>query len=113
MTRLAEQHRMAVPWVLDTLEQYARYPMMQKRVTPGAQQGEHRIGSLERGVNHRSKTGITFALGIHHIHDQHLGFTPCPRIAPAPFLGLRASFGLTQPQASAITADHHPTSRHG
>ena len=34
MTRLAEQHRMAVPWVLDTLEQYARYPMMQKRVTP-------------------------------------------------------------------------------
>jgi hypothetical protein len=34
MTRLAEQHRMAVPWVLDTLEEYARYPMMQKRVTP-------------------------------------------------------------------------------
>jgi hypothetical protein len=34
MTRLAEQHRMAVPWVLDSLEQYARYPMMQKRVTP-------------------------------------------------------------------------------
>ena len=34
MTRLAEQHRMAVPWVLDTLEQYACYPMMQKRVTP-------------------------------------------------------------------------------
>jgi len=25
---------MAVPWVLDSLEQYARYPMMQKRVTP-------------------------------------------------------------------------------
>ncbi len=34
MTRLAEQHCMAVPWVLDTLEQYARYPMMQKKVTP-------------------------------------------------------------------------------
>ena len=34
MTRLAEQHRMAVPWVLDTLEEYARYPMMQKKVTP-------------------------------------------------------------------------------
>jgi len=34
MTRLAEQHRMAVPWVLDTLEQYARYKMMQKRVSP-------------------------------------------------------------------------------
>jgi transposase len=34
MTRLAEQHRMAVPWVLDSLEQYARYPLMQKRVTP-------------------------------------------------------------------------------
>jgi transposase InsO family protein len=34
MTRLAEQHRMAVPWVLDSLEEYARYPMMQKRVTP-------------------------------------------------------------------------------
>jgi putative transposase len=34
MTRLAEQHRMAVPWVLDSLEQYARYPMMQKKVTP-------------------------------------------------------------------------------
>jgi transposase InsO family protein len=34
MTRLAEQHRMAVPWVLDTLEQYARYTMMQKKVTP-------------------------------------------------------------------------------
>ena len=34
LTRLAEQHRMAVPWVLDSLEQYARYPMMQKRVTP-------------------------------------------------------------------------------
>jgi hypothetical protein len=34
MTRLAEQHRMAVPWVLDMLEEYARYPMMQKRVTP-------------------------------------------------------------------------------
>ena len=36
LTRLAEQHRMAVPWVLDSLEQYARYPMMQKRVTPRA-----------------------------------------------------------------------------
>jgi transposase InsO family protein len=34
ITRLAEQHPMAVPWVLDALEQYARYPMMQKRVTP-------------------------------------------------------------------------------
>ncbi len=34
ITRLTEQHRMAVPWVLDSLEQYARYPMMQKRVTP-------------------------------------------------------------------------------
>jgi transposase InsO family protein/transposase len=34
ITRLAEQHRMAVPWVLDSLEQYARYPMMQKKVTP-------------------------------------------------------------------------------
>jgi hypothetical protein len=34
ITRLAEQHRMAVPWVLDSLEEYARYPMMQKRVTP-------------------------------------------------------------------------------
>jgi hypothetical protein len=34
MTRLTEQHRMAVPWVRDSLEQYARYPMMQKRVTP-------------------------------------------------------------------------------
>ena len=34
LTRLAEQHRMAVPWALDTLEQYARYPLMQKRVTP-------------------------------------------------------------------------------
>jgi transposase InsO family protein len=34
MTRLAEQHRMAVPWVLNTLEQYARYPLIQKRVTP-------------------------------------------------------------------------------
>lgn len=34
MTRLAEQHRMAVPWVLDSLEQYACYPLMQKRVTP-------------------------------------------------------------------------------
>jgi transposase InsO family protein len=34
MTRLAEQHRMAVPWVLDMREEYARYPMMQKKVTP-------------------------------------------------------------------------------
>jgi hypothetical protein len=34
MTRLAEHHRMAVPWVLDSLAQDARYPMMQKRVTP-------------------------------------------------------------------------------
>src|SRR5207248_5236771 len=34
MTRLAEQHRMAVPWVLESLEQYACYPLMQKRVTP-------------------------------------------------------------------------------
>jgi len=32
-TRLAEQHRMAVPWVLDSLEEYARYPLMVKRVT--------------------------------------------------------------------------------
>ncbi|MBM3224306.1 MAG: hypothetical protein FJZ47_10935 [Candidatus Tectomicrobia bacterium] len=31
-TRLAEQHRMAVPWVLDTLEAYARYPLRQKPV---------------------------------------------------------------------------------
>src|SRR5215813_8547868 len=34
MTRLAEQHRMAVPWVLNTLEQYARYPLLQKPVSP-------------------------------------------------------------------------------
>ena len=34
LTRLAAQHRTAVPWVLDSLEQYARYPMRQKRVTP-------------------------------------------------------------------------------
>src|SRR5262249_57134717 len=34
LTRLAEQHRMAVPWLLDALEQDARYLMMQKRVTP-------------------------------------------------------------------------------
>jgi transposase InsO family protein len=34
MTRLAEQHRMAVPWVLDALEQYARYTMMRKKVSP-------------------------------------------------------------------------------
>jgi hypothetical protein len=33
-TRLAEQHRMAVPGGLASLEQYARSPMMQKRVTP-------------------------------------------------------------------------------
>jgi transposase InsO family protein len=32
--RLAEQHRMAVPWVLESLEHYARYPLMHKRVTP-------------------------------------------------------------------------------
>ena len=34
LTRRAEQHRMAVLWGLDSLEQYARYPMMQKRVPP-------------------------------------------------------------------------------
>jgi transposase InsO family protein len=34
LMRLAEQHRMAVPWILDTLEQHARYKMMQKKVTP-------------------------------------------------------------------------------
>lgn len=34
MTRLAEQHRMAVPWVLAVLEEYARSPMMQTKVTP-------------------------------------------------------------------------------
>jgi transposase InsO family protein len=34
MMRLAEQHRMAVPWVLDTLEEYARYPLLQKPVSP-------------------------------------------------------------------------------
>jgi hypothetical protein len=33
MTRLAEQHRMAVPWVLDALEEYARYPLIQKPVS--------------------------------------------------------------------------------
>src|SRR5262245_8152867 len=34
MTRLAEQHRMAVPWVLDALEEYARYPFIRKPVSP-------------------------------------------------------------------------------
>ena len=34
MTRLAEQHRMAVPWILDALEEYARYLLMQKPVSP-------------------------------------------------------------------------------
>ena len=34
LMRLAEQHRMAVPWVLDTLEEYARYPLLQKPVSP-------------------------------------------------------------------------------
>jgi transposase InsO family protein len=33
MTRLAEQPRMAVPWVLDALEEYARYPLIQKPVS--------------------------------------------------------------------------------
>ncbi len=32
-TRLDEQHRMALPWVLDHLEDYARYEMCQKKVT--------------------------------------------------------------------------------
>ena len=32
-TRLDEQHRMALPWVLDQLEDYARYELFQKKVT--------------------------------------------------------------------------------
>jgi hypothetical protein len=31
--RLDEQHRMALPWVLDQLEDYARYELFQKKVT--------------------------------------------------------------------------------
>ena len=34
MMRLAAQHRMAILWVLDTLEEYARYPLLQKPVSP-------------------------------------------------------------------------------
>src|SRR5215813_5989479 len=34
LTRLAAQHRMAVPWGLDSREQDVRYPMRQKRVPP-------------------------------------------------------------------------------
>ena len=32
-SRLDEQHRMALPWVLDELESYARYEWGHKRVT--------------------------------------------------------------------------------
>jgi transposase InsO family protein len=32
-TRLNEQHRMALPWVLEQLEAYARYELCQKKVT--------------------------------------------------------------------------------
>src|SRR5438034_4098039 len=73
-----------------------------------AQQREHGIWSLKRGVNEGGKAGLTFAFSIDHIDNQHLRFTPRSGIAPAPLLGLGASFGLTQSKASAITADHHP-----
>src|SRR4029453_11068104 len=72
----------------------------------GAEQGEHRIWPLERGVNEGSKAGLLFPLGIHHIHDQHLGFTPGTRVTPPPLLGLRSPSGLSQSQASPIAADH-------
>src|SRR5205823_2421151 len=84
-----------------------------KSLQVGAQQRAHGIWSLKRGVNEGGKAGLTFAFRIDHIDDQHLRFTPRSGIAPAPFLGLEASFGLTQAKASAITADHHPTPRHG
>ena len=32
-TRLDEQHRMALPWVLEKIEAYARYEWGHKRVT--------------------------------------------------------------------------------
>ena len=68
----------------------------------GAQQGKHRIRPLERRVNHGSKAGLTLALGIHHIDDQHLGFTPCPGIASG------ALFWSWDPVWShAAEGDHH------
>src|SRR5262245_6914781 len=79
----------------------------------GAQQREHGIWSLKRGVTAGGKASLTFAFRIDHIDDQHLWCTPRSGIALTPFLGLEASFGLTQATASAITADHHPTPRYG
>src|SRR5262249_27254694 len=54
----------------------------------GVEESEHRIRSLERRIHHRSKVGIPLAFGVYHIDDQHLRFTPRPRIAPAPLFGL-------------------------
>src|SRR5262245_49292143 len=78
----------------------------------GTQHGHHRIWHPERRVNYGSKTGFALPLSIYHIDDQHLRLTPCPCIALAPFFGLGAPFGLAQPQASPITANHDTTPRH-
>ena len=47
-------------------------------VQVGAEQGEHRIRSLERRIHHRGKTGIPLALGIHHITINTFGSRHAP-----------------------------------
>ena len=79
----------------------------------GAPQGEPRLRPGEHGVNARGQARGAFALRIHDRDDQPLGFTPCPCIALASFVGLRASFGLPQPEASAIAAEHDTPPRPG
>ena len=71
------------------------------------QQGKHGIRPFECGINERRKAGGPFPLCISHIHDQHLGCTPRPRITPAALWGLGASCGCAKPPPAALAAAHH------
>src|SRR6266511_697304 len=66
------------------------------------QQAETRLRSLERRIHHRDKGGITLALRIHHIHEQHLRFTPCSRRAPTPLGRLGSPFGRSEEHTSEL-----------
>ena len=69
-SRLDQQgHPFPYPWrTVGEKEDVIRLDDLQV-LQVSAEQGEHRIWPLERGVNEGGKAGLLLPLGIHHIHD--------------------------------------------
>ena len=70
------------------------------------------VRPLQRTINQRSETGVLLASFIDYIDDEKCGFPPSSFVAVPSLGGLGTSLLLSQPDAPAVTADDHPSSRY-